>query len=219
MSKCTNSKSWQDAKTRSIATTKKKSCIRKLEYERLPVLCKYCGKSIAYESRYNKFCSRSCAASFNNLNKIKNPKRINNHNTDPIVYAKIDIKCACCGKVMKNVRDFRKYCSEDCQHKHIHELNVNKWKINPDDMKRLSGGVRKYLIEQSNNKCSICGWGEVNQYSGNPALIVDHIDGNSEHNSPDNLRVICPNCDSLLPTYKGLNKGFLAASKNLREPM
>lgn len=38
-------------------------------------------------------------------------------------------------------------------------------------------------------------------------LIMDHIDGNSYNSSLKNLRFICPNCDALLPTYKGRNKG------------
>lgn len=38
-------------------------------------------------------------------------------------------------------------------------------------------------------------------------LILDHIDGNPENNRRDNLRLICPNCDSQLPTYKSRNRG------------
>jgi hypothetical protein len=38
-------------------------------------------------------------------------------------------------------------------------------------------------------------------------LVLDHIDGNSENNRRDNLRLVCPNCDSQLPTFKMRNKG------------
>lgn len=38
-------------------------------------------------------------------------------------------------------------------------------------------------------------------------LEVEHIDGNFENNSEENLTLLCPNCYSLTPTYKGANKG------------
>ena len=37
-------------------------------------------------------------------------------------------------------------------------------------------------------------------------LQVDHIDGNPDNNKGNNLRLLCPNCHSLTPTYKGGNK-------------
>ena len=37
-------------------------------------------------------------------------------------------------------------------------------------------------------------------------MQVDHIDGNASNNRRDNLRCICPNCDSQLDTYKSKNK-------------
>ena len=37
--------------------------------------------------------------------------------------------------------------------------------------------------------------------------ILDHINGNSKDNRPENLRLLCPNCDSQLPTRGGKNKG------------
>lgn len=38
-------------------------------------------------------------------------------------------------------------------------------------------------------------------------LILDHINGNNLDNSPQNLRYVCPNCDSQLSTRGGGNRG------------
>ena len=38
-------------------------------------------------------------------------------------------------------------------------------------------------------------------------LIMDHIYGNATNNRRENLRLVCPNCDSQLPTYKSRNRG------------
>lgn len=37
-------------------------------------------------------------------------------------------------------------------------------------------------------------------------MILDHVNGNSNDNRPVNLRYVCPNCDSQLPTRGGANK-------------
>jgi hypothetical protein len=50
--------------------------------------------------------------------------------------------------------------------------------------------------------CNTIEWG------GKPILLIlDHVNGNSEDCSLGNLRLICSNCDTLTPTYKGRNKG------------
>ena len=37
--------------------------------------------------------------------------------------------------------------------------------------------------------------------------IIDHIDGDATNWSIDNIRLVCSNCDSQLPTYKFKNRG------------
>ena len=38
-------------------------------------------------------------------------------------------------------------------------------------------------------------------------LILDHISGNTKDNTPQNLRLLCPNCESQLETRGGHNVG------------
>jgi hypothetical protein len=78
-----------------------------------------------------------------------------------------------------------------------------------DYKKRCEGNIRRlvrlYLIHKYGHKCMIClssHWlGEV------MPLVSDHIDGKSENNDLSNFRIICNNCDAILPTFKGKNKG------------
>lgn len=37
--------------------------------------------------------------------------------------------------------------------------------------------------------------------------MLDHIDGDATNNHRDNLRMVCSNCDSQLPTFKSRNRG------------
>lgn len=65
--------------------------------------------------------------------------------------------------------------------------------------------VKKHILKEQNNKCAICG---IENIWNNKKLvfILDHIDGHSNNNNRNNLRLVCPNCDSQLDTYKSKNK-------------
>ena len=52
-----------------------------------------------------------------------------------------------------------------------------------------------------------CGWSERNPITKKVPIQMEHIDGNSENNSIENLELLCPNCHSLTPTFGALNKG------------
>jgi hypothetical protein len=54
-------------------------------------------------------------------------------------------------------------------------------------------------------ECELCGWA-VRAPDGRVPVELDHINGDKNDNRLDNLRVLCPNCHSLQPTHRGLNK-------------
>jgi hypothetical protein len=65
--------------------------------------------------------------------------------------------------------------------------------------------LRKQLIRAGifNHQCNMC---KNTEWLGSPIpLELDHIDGDRTNNLLENLRVLCPNCHSLTPTYRGKN--------------
>ena len=64
---------------------------------------------------------------------------------------------------------------------------------------------RLYLANLKAQRCEECGWAEKS-LDGRIPLELDHINGNSHDNRLENLRILCPNCHSLKPTHRGLNK-------------
>jgi 5-methylcytosine-specific restriction endonuclease McrA len=63
------------------------------------------------------------------------------------------------------------------------------------------------MIKKYGAKCMECGWDKINPKSNKSTIQLEHIDGNSENNIPTNLKLLCPNCHSLTPTFGGLNRG------------
>jgi len=66
--------------------------------------------------------------------------------------------------------------------------------------------IRKIVVEDEllPYNCIICG--QPPMWNGKPlTLILDHINGNCRDHELKNLRFVCPNCDTQLPTYAGKN--------------
>ena len=103
------------------------------------------------------------------------------------------------------------YCSNACQHEYQFNVFIQKWKNGEvhgiRSLGLVSTQIKKYLRIKYRNKCGLCGWSKVNPKTGLVPLVADHIDGNWRNNIESNLRLLCPNCDSLSPTYAALNKG------------
>ncbi len=66
--------------------------------------------------------------------------------------------------------------------------------------------VRRYIAQEQQERCALCGCPST--WNGQPlTFVLDHVDGDASHNGRDNLRLVCPNCDSQLPTFKSRNRG------------
>ena len=61
------------------------------------------------------------------------------------------------------------------------------------------------------NLCAVCG--REPEWQGKKlVLVLDHINGIHTDHRLKNLRLVCPNCDSQLPTFCGRNKGRHSSS-------
>ena len=148
--------------------------------------CLNCG-----EETKSKFCSQRCAGIFNRTGQRRVPARY----------------CKNCGKETINAI----FCSRECHRKFEEETYIERW-LSGDETGLTPGGavckqVRNYLLRIHGQKCSRCGWAQVNPASGKVPVQIEHIDGDFRNCSKENLTVLCPNCHSLTPTYMGLNKG------------
>ncbi len=117
--------------------------------------------------------------------------------------------CLACGNEPASAS--YKYCSNSCQLKYQHDKFIIDWKAGKIlGLQRLgvvSVHIKRFLREKYNNECCLCGWKKINPKTKIIPLVADHIDGNWRNNTEMNLRLVCPNCDSLSPTYAALNKG------------
>lgn len=67
-----------------------------------------------------------------------------------------------------------------------------------------SRDLKRYLLDYGiKYKCSCCG---ISNWNNKPLVLeIDHIDGVRNHNNPENLRFLCPNCHSQTSTWRGRN--------------
>lgn len=119
-------------------------------------------------------------------------------------------KCLECNKEkVKYANSSSLFCSNKCQQSYQSKQKYIYFLTNPQEIQRanwtLPKSFRRFILEEQNNKCAICGMNNV--WNNKPIVfIMDHIDGNAANNKRDNYRAICPNCDSQLDTYKSKNK-------------
>lgn len=110
--------------------------------------------------------------------------------------------CLNCGDIILN-RHNTKFCSNKCCSEYFFNSRTDAF-INGKLFSRNT--IRRHLKALRPYRCEICGLEGV--WQNKPlTLIIDHINGNPYDCRLENLRFVCPNCDSQLPTYKGRNRG------------
>jgi predicted nucleic acid-binding Zn ribbon protein len=165
-----------------------------IRYYEDPVVCLECESVVVVPAgiqpstiRVKKFCSQSCAAKYNNKQREKKK------NFCLVCAVAIDVG--------------RKYCSAKCLGTVRHKEAVVRARLDTGVKNKCLGSLRKELFRQRGPFCWKCKWGKINPTSGKTPLVMNHIDGDSTNNMDSNLELLCPNCDSLTSTYKGLNRG------------
>lgn len=163
-------------------------------YELNPTACKQCGNIIPYKKgvEYKIFCNIKCSS-------LHSQKEENS-----------SVCLACNAPILSKYRK-QTYCNNECQAKHSSMKAIEKWKNGEvpgytGKQKLLKRSIRKYLFETRGTACSICGWDERHPDDDSILTEIDHIDGNAENCSEENLRILCPNCHSKTSTHRARNK-------------
>ena len=150
--------------------------------------CIQCGT----DTNNNKFCGHSCRATHINKKRKKQST----------------ICLNCSNAIIAYNSSKRKFCNSKCCGEYKTKQQQEKIK---DDLSKginITEGsfvtLRRVLLNQSDNKCSICG--QRDEWNDKPlSLHIDHIDGNCMNNIQSNLRVLCPHCHSQTDTYGNKN--------------
>lgn len=156
-------------------------------------ICKLdsCKKEFPAPDRRKVFCSRSCAASFNNT---KFPKK---------EASTLWKDCVGCGIAVYN----KKFCNKDCRHSHEIKL-WHEGKLDGNTNFGVASFVRIFLERRSGGQCE----GIDHRFNARcletRVLHIDHIDGNWRKTTPENVNFICPTCHTLTPTYGSKNKNL-----------
>lgn len=159
-------------------------------------VCLFCKKE--YTGNNRRFCSRPCFLS--NL-----PTTIQQF---PRIPFEIKVrKCAECAAHMdRSHRAEASFCSVKCATSNKRKImDAMAMRQEPCNVYKTQQSLKSFILRHSKHECEIC---HATEWKGQKIpLVLDHIDGHHHNNNRDNLRLICNNCDSLLPTFKSRNRG------------
>ena len=158
------------------------------------MIMKICPKCNTAHEKDGTYCCRSCANSRTFTTESKEKKRKSNLE----FYSKLS---------SEERKDFYqektlKY-DFDAHQKTVQAANLKNSRSRPYE-EMCHGALRKRLLHERNYTCEECGIG--NEHNGKPlSLELEHVDGNSLNNRIENLKILCPNCHSQTPTFRGRN--------------
>lgn len=119
--------------------------------------------------------------------------------------------CLNCSKeIFKKTSEDPKFCNCKCSGEFRIQTSIKYWLENQEEFKNVlmnhsKGHLKKFLLDEQCNRCQICDISDT--WNGKKMIfILDHINGDACNNTKENIRLICHNCDSQLPTYKRKNK-------------
>ena len=109
--------------------------------------------------------------------------------------------CLNCGKPTRNP----KYCTNRCQRALTSAAKIAEIEATQSIPSKSPRLARRYLVAVRGHRCELC---QIERWQDQRVLLVlDHVDGNADNWVLANLRLICPNSDALLPTFKSRNRG------------
>jgi len=106
-------KNYLAASKKGAAKSKKLKEERILKYNEQPKCCTECNTPIKYESRANKFCSRTCSSTYNNKRRTlseETKEKIRMSRTKPPLVK----KCKLCTDEFITKKKKQEFCSKSC---------------------------------------------------------------------------------------------------------
>lgn len=165
--------------------------------------CTYC-KNEFYRKPSSKksksgfyFCNSVCQS-----NAYKDPN-INICSGPPKTGGRRKAPCRKCGVLRDSIYDICMPCRKIESIELWISGNISVTWAGPH--KETKSFVKDYLKTVRGDRCENCSFDKKSP-SGNSIIQLEHIDGNYQNNTIENLQLLCPNCHAMTETYGRKNK-------------
>lgn len=116
-------------------------------------------------------------------------------------------QCACCERTFRGSFTSRGFfCSNQCQRDHDFQVAYEMFIAGRECGFKEPRSIKRLVQLRDGYSCSMCG---LEQWQDAPIVLeLEHKNGDGTDDTPTNLCLLCPNCHSQTPTFKGRNRGF-----------